>query len=382
MTLNWLPPLALTLMCICVAPNAGNQESVKTVDPESSEKGRADYMGRPVARTMHWSGAQWLLRASREDEEQSSQLLSALKLEAGQTVCDFGSGNGYYSLPIAALVGSTGSVWAVDIQSEMLRLLEQRAAQAEIENIRTLECTLTDPMLPAGTCDGILLVDVYHEISHPVSVLGGLRKALKPGGRLFLGEFRLEDPDVPIKLEHKMSKAQLILEMKANGFGLAEEFDELPWQHLMVFEVDSEFPREAGQTLAEGHAVAKGLRRAWLKAEQRSLAGYFAPTVHVARNSELNIKAGRDPDEQGTSPVMSTKAQYLGLAKAYFSRQDSKTWRNSTTPGPYRVSKAEESTWSGVEEGDLQLQMSTPAGVRLWILRRNQHGQWLVVYGG
>ncbi len=86
----------------------------------------------------------------------------------------------------------------------------------------------------------ILLVDVYHEFSHPVEMLAAMRAALRPGGVLALVEFRAEDDAVPIKPEHKMSKAQISKEMKANGFKLQREFDGLPWQHLMVFGKDEE----------------------------------------------------------------------------------------------------------------------------------------------
>ena len=95
-----------------------------------------------------------------------------------------------------------------------------------------------DPKLPAESQDLILLVDVYHEFSHPVHMLKAIRKALKPEGKLVLVEFRAEDPDVPIKPEHKMSKKQVNKELTANGYKLVEEFDKLPWQHMMFFQKD------------------------------------------------------------------------------------------------------------------------------------------------
>ncbi|MFY8200376.1 MAG: SAM-dependent methyltransferase, partial [Pirellula staleyi] len=83
-----------------------------------------------------------------------------------------------------------------------------------------------------------LMVDVYHEFSHPVQMLSAIRKALKPTGRIALVEFRAEDPTVLIRPEHKMSKAQILKEYKANGFRVASEYDKLPWQHLMFMEKD------------------------------------------------------------------------------------------------------------------------------------------------
>jgi ubiquinone/menaquinone biosynthesis C-methylase UbiE len=92
-----------------------------------------------------------------------------------------------------------------------------------------------DPHLPEGSCDLVLLVDVYHEFSHPEVMLKAIRKALKTDGKVVLVEFRAEDLTVPIKPEHKMSKAQIMKELEANGFALKRSFDELPWQHMLWF---------------------------------------------------------------------------------------------------------------------------------------------------
>jgi ubiquinone/menaquinone biosynthesis C-methylase UbiE len=200
-----------------------------------------EYMGRQIAQTMHYEGAPWLIRDSREREERCSLLLANLGLKPGMTVCDMGCGNGFYSLPIARLVGPTGRVLAVDIQPEMLNMLEEREAAEERTNIDTILGLLHDPKLPEGTVDLILLVDVYHEFSHPEQMLTAMRRALKPDGRIALVEYRAEDPNVPIKPLHKMSKQQILKEFPANGFKLVKEFDRLPWQHLMFFGRDETF---------------------------------------------------------------------------------------------------------------------------------------------
>jgi ubiquinone/menaquinone biosynthesis C-methylase UbiE len=127
-------------------------------------------------------------------------------------------------------------VLAVDIQSEMLHMVSERAKESQINNIQLIQGTAVDPKLPAGAVDLILLVDVYHEFSHPEQMLKAMRKALKPSGRIALVEFRLEDRAVPIKLLHKMSKQQILKEFPPNGYKLVEQFDKLPWQHLMFFE--------------------------------------------------------------------------------------------------------------------------------------------------
>jgi ubiquinone/menaquinone biosynthesis C-methylase UbiE len=131
-----------------------------------------------------------------------------------------------------------GKVLAVDIQQEMLHLLKLRADEAQVENIKPLLGTAVDPQLPPASVDLVLMVDVYHEFSHPQQMLAAIRRSLKPGGLVALLEYREEDPHVPIKPEHKMSKRQVLKEYNANGLRLAKEYDQLPWQHMMFFEVD------------------------------------------------------------------------------------------------------------------------------------------------
>mgnify|MGYP000211081453 CR=1 FL=1 len=80
------------------------------------------------------------------------------------------------------------------------------------------------------------MVDAYHEFSYPREMMTALFRALAPGGRVFLVEYRAEDPSVPIKPLHKMSKKQVLKELQPNGFKLVRQFDELPWQHMMFFE--------------------------------------------------------------------------------------------------------------------------------------------------
>lgn len=198
-----------------------------------------EYKGREIAQTMHYLGAPWLTRESREREEDCTTMLAALQVKPGDVVCDLGCGNGFYSLKLAKLAGEKGRVLAVDIQREMLGLLKDRAAEEKIANIEPIHGTVVDPKLPDGAVDLVLLVDVYHEFSHPEQMLAAIRKSLKPTGRVALVEFRAEDPNVPIKPLHKMSKAQIMKEIPPNGFKLVEEFDKLPWQHLMFFQLDT-----------------------------------------------------------------------------------------------------------------------------------------------
>jgi ubiquinone/menaquinone biosynthesis C-methylase UbiE len=193
-------------------------------------------MGRPIADVMTFHGADWLVRPEREQEEQPEAMLDALKITPGSSVADVGAGVGYTSLKLARRVGASGTVYATDVQPEMLRMLVAYARDAGVTNIKPIRCTATDPKLPEGKIDLILMVDVYHECADPEATLQGLRKALKPGGRLVLVEFRGEDPDVPIKPEHKMTLAQVRRELEPQGFRFKESLEFLPWQHIISFE--------------------------------------------------------------------------------------------------------------------------------------------------
>ena len=197
-------------------------------------------MGRTIAQTMHWRGAQWLMREVREKEEKTSEMMKNLGLKAGMDVADIGSGNGYHTLKMAETIGEKGKAYAVDIQPEMLEMLKGRAEKAGIGNITSIHNSFWDTKLPANSIDLALMVDVYHEFSHPEQMLASIRKALKPGGRIALVEFRMEDPKVPIKKLHKMSKQQIMKEFPANGFKLVGSYDKLPWQHLMFFAKDED----------------------------------------------------------------------------------------------------------------------------------------------
>jgi ubiquinone/menaquinone biosynthesis C-methylase UbiE len=242
---------AATLLALPGAtPRAIAQESPATQSDKPANKpiprGPKRYKGREIAVTMHYLGAPWLVRESRQREEDCAMLLEALHVKPGQAICDLGCGNGFYTLQLAKLVGEQGKVFAVDIQPEMLHLLDERAKAEEVTNVEPILGSQIDTGLAPQSVDLILLVDVYHEFSHPHQMLSAMRRALKPGGRIALAEFREEDPAVPIKPLHKMSKKQILKEFPPSGFRLVEEFDKLPWQHLMFFE-KAEKPGEDGQ---------------------------------------------------------------------------------------------------------------------------------------
>jgi len=193
--------------------------------------------GRVFAPVMGVAGAQWLERPEREDEEAPSKALDALELKPGMVVADIGAGSGYYSSRIAKRVGSSGRVYATDIQPGMIELLERRIKAEGLSNVTTVLGGMDDPKLPPKSIDLAIMVDVYHELQQPQIFLQRLKDTFKPGGRLVLLEFRKEDPKIPILEVHKMSVEEVRQEMEAEGFVIDTVIESLPWQHIIVLRV-------------------------------------------------------------------------------------------------------------------------------------------------
>ncbi len=190
--------------------------------------------GRVLAPTMGVAGAGWLERPEREDEEAPSKALDALELKPGMVVADIGAGSGYYTARMAKRVAPGGRVYATDIQQGMLDLLNRRIQLEKLDNVTTVLGGFDDPALPAHSLDLAIMVDVYHELQSPQIFLQRLRETFKPGGRLVLLEFRKEDPRIPILEVHKMSVAEVRVELESEGFVIEKTIETLPWQHIIV----------------------------------------------------------------------------------------------------------------------------------------------------
>ncbi|MEE2825987.1 MAG: class I SAM-dependent methyltransferase [Planctomycetota bacterium] len=232
--------LALGTIVLALTPAVAQEDPSDRGRASKIPPARSNYMGRQIARTMHYTGAEWLIRDEREREERCSMMIANLGIKPGMTICDMGCGNGFHTLRMAELTGKEGIVLGVDVQSEMLEYLRERSEEQGIENIVPILGSFHNPRLPPNSIDLILLVDVYHEFSHPERMLESMRKSLTKNGVIVMVEYRSEDPEVPIKRLHKMSKKQVNKELTANGFKLVREFDRLPWQHMMFFGRDDQ----------------------------------------------------------------------------------------------------------------------------------------------
>ena len=219
-------------------------ETRKEYDPEGINK---FYMGRQVAQIMGHQAADWLERPERVQEEQPDKLLDNLKIKPGDSVADIGAGSGYFTFRLSKKVGKSGKVLAVDIQPEMLAIIRKRMKEREVTNVDPIQGTQKDPKLPAGSVDLILMVDVYHEFEYPYEMIRAMVRSLKPKGRIVFVEYRKEDPDVPIKLVHKMTEKQVRKEMSVHRLSWVETLGFLPRQHVIIFRKDEDKGKKSNE---------------------------------------------------------------------------------------------------------------------------------------
>lgn len=212
----------------------GRYEFRKEHDPNGIGK---FYLNREIAHVMGFAGALWLERDTREKEERLTLMVKSLKLKPADVIADIGAGSGVISMLMAEQILPSGHVMAVDIQDEMLERLKIRCEEAGIENIHPVKGTVKSPNLKPESADLAIMVDVYHEFEFPYEMMLAISKAMKPGGRVVLVEYRMEDSTVPIKLVHKMTEEQAKKELEQPEFRLkwTETIGVLPWQHILIF---------------------------------------------------------------------------------------------------------------------------------------------------
>jgi len=225
--------IGLLFICSCNGQTKDSEEDYvyKQGDPNGIGKW---YMGREIAHVMGFQGINWLERPEREQEENTSILLKNMNIRSTDIIADIGAGSGYHVFKMAPMANK-GTIYAVDIQDEMLEALRTKKEAQNIQNIKIIKGSEKSVNLPENSVDKVLMVDVYHEFNYPKEMIASIKKALKPKGELFLIEYRGEDRTVPIKELHKMTEAQAVKEMKAAGLTLERNDDNLPWQHCMVF---------------------------------------------------------------------------------------------------------------------------------------------------
>jgi predicted methyltransferase len=178
----------------------------------------------------HWSKV--FDDPARDAWQKPAEVVRALGLAPDAVVADVGSGTGYFSVRLARAV-PRGRVYGADIEPDMVRFLERRAAHEGLANLKSVRAAADAPNLPERA-DLVLLVDTVHHIAHRSRYFAGLKTSLKPGGRVAIIDFRRDSPTGPPP-QHRVAPDAIVAEMAQAGYRLLARHDFLPYQYFLVF---------------------------------------------------------------------------------------------------------------------------------------------------
>ncbi|MCL6481764.1 MAG: class I SAM-dependent methyltransferase [Firmicutes bacterium] len=163
--------------------------------------------------------------ARRDRWQRPAEVLDALGITVGSRVADVGCGEGYFVLHLARRVGTSGVVYAVDIDPEALATTRRKVERAGFPQVRLVLSREDDPRLPEDELDAVLIVNAYHEMHKHDAMLGGIFRALKPGGRLAIidGAGEEHEDRTTLLRRHRMSRKLVREDAERNGFRFREE---------------------------------------------------------------------------------------------------------------------------------------------------------------
>ena len=170
----------------------------------------------------------------RASWQKPDQVVAALGLRQGDTVCEVGAGPGYFSLRLAAAVGPRGHVFAAEVHPRMLEVLRQRLAAARVANLTPVLALEDDPLVPQASCDLALMVNTFHHFSDGAAYLRRLARTLRPGGRVVNIDFFERELPVGPPPEQKLSREAFLRIAADAGLRLDGEQTLLPYQYFVV----------------------------------------------------------------------------------------------------------------------------------------------------
>ena len=171
----------------------------------------------------------------RDKWQKPQALVEALNLRAGMRVADLGAGTGYFSRYLSAAVGRDGTVFAIDTEPNLVVHLRERAEREDTPNVVPILASPDNPRLPVGSTDLVLVVDTYHHINGRRDYFRRLRRSLTRAGRVVIVDWYKRDLPVGPPASHKLAREQVVQEMVAAGYELAEEPAVLPYQYVLIF---------------------------------------------------------------------------------------------------------------------------------------------------
>jgi arsenite methyltransferase len=184
-------------------------------------------------------------RPERNKEQKPAEVIEALGLKAGMSVADIGAGSGYFTRRFVEAVTETGTVYAVDIEPEMLTYTKDSIEHLHIPStVVFILASPDDPKLPAASVDLIFLCNTYHHLEDRPTYFSRVRTALKPGGRVAVIDFYHDERsgNVGFPRRHLVPRDTVIAEMGQAGYRLLKEHTFLDRQYFLEFARD-ESPR-------------------------------------------------------------------------------------------------------------------------------------------
>jgi FkbM family methyltransferase len=190
----------------------------------------------PPAQQRRFAGAEGWARVfddpERDQWQKPRQVIEAMALAPDAVVADIGAGTGYFAVRLAAAVPA-GRVYAVDLEPDMVRYVEQRARQLGLANVTGVQAATDDPQLPA-VVDHVLLANTYHHLGNREDYFRRLAASLKPGGTVAIVDHRADSPVGP-PARMRVPAATVKEEMRRAGYAVVAEHEFLPRQHFLVF---------------------------------------------------------------------------------------------------------------------------------------------------
>lgn len=171
----------------------------------------------------------------RDAWQKPDQVMDALAIADGSTVADLGAGGGWFTIRLARRVGPNGRVYAEDIQPQMIEAISRRVQREGLPNVTTILGTPNDPRLPDGQIDAVLIVDTYHEMEDPVTLLRNVLRCLSPKGRVGIVDFTMEGGGPGPPVDERVEPERVIRDAEAAGLRLLRRETFLRYQYLLVF---------------------------------------------------------------------------------------------------------------------------------------------------
>jgi cyclopropane fatty-acyl-phospholipid synthase-like methyltransferase len=163
------------------------------------------------------------------------EVVSALKLQPGQTVADIGAGSGLLDVPLAKAVGPRGRVYAVEIDAGFFQAIRKRAADAQVTNVETVLGKFTEPALPVKSIDVALFHDVIHHVENRAAYLKTLAGYLGRAGRIVVVDYEGGQGPHRGQPELEVTREQLAGWMKDAGLAQVDDVKLFPDKYFLVF---------------------------------------------------------------------------------------------------------------------------------------------------